>query len=506
VQAQAEAWSDLRPCWQPLLLGLTVVEPEAAQGWRDQVPRGPAAAVARVHLTAAAETSEAASAVEQSRGRCRANSDPQSVWYAPLPESDGLGQGRASDEESDVEELEEKGEHEINTGNRGPADLLMSQQPFPAFKATTGGTSFGSLGSMGLSSHGRVSIPDTIQWEEELDDNFQAQNGWPEGNTFGQGEAWNSQVQAGMPCYVQNSSMWSWQSSTATPWCPHPGVQAPQDEIQWAEMQAELLKSQYEFFKQYADEIKRGMAPSVEESADSWGAYLQYGSGPGAQWAWPNHGGAVPDAGRGQGKAQAKAPRSGVGATANVGGGIPASKELPEDQKTTVMLRNLPNDYTRDDLLVLLDAHGFQGRYDFVYLPVDFKRWAGLGYAFVNMVTHKDAASVMHHFHLFNDWTVSSSKAMECAWGYPLQGLEEHIERYKNSPVMHEQVDERWKPLIFKDGIRQTFPQNTRRLRPPRNKCRAPLPQGGAAFAPGNESVAENGAEDRFTAPRAVAG
>ena len=44
-----------------------------------------------------------------------------------------------------------------------------------------------------------------------------------------------------------------------------------------------------------------------------------------------------------------------------------------------VMLRNLPNNYTRDMFLSLLDEQGLSGLYDFVYLPMDFCRdatWA----------------------------------------------------------------------------------------------------------------------------------
>ena len=51
-----------------------------------------------------------------------------------------------------------------------------------------------------------------------------------------------------------------------------------------------------------------------------------------------------------------------------------------------VMLRNLPNNYTRDMFLSLLDEEGLSELYDFVYLPMDFCRDANLGYAFVNLV------------------------------------------------------------------------------------------------------------------------
>merc|ERR1719150_360287 len=103
-------------------------------------------------------------------------------------------------------------------------------------------------------------------------------------------------------------------------------------------------------------------------------------------------------------------------------------------------------------LLDLLDEHGFKARYDFVYLPIDFKRRAGLGYAFVNTVSHADALEVKSTFDGFAKWKVSSQKVCEVAWGDPLQGLEDHIERYRNSPVMHPDIGEECRPLLFENG------------------------------------------------------
>jgi len=152
--------------------------------------------------------------------------------------------------------------------------------------------------------------------------------------------------------------------------------------------------------------------------------------------------------------------------------------EMQDDDKTTVMLRNLPNDYKRDMLLNLLDSEGFVGRYNFVYLPMDFKRMAGLGYAFVNMETPEDAQEAWKHFVGFQNWTLQSQKICEVAWGEPLQGLDAHIERYRNSPVMHEDVPEEFKPVLFKQGQRSPFPEPTKRIRPPRMKYRTPAAEG----------------------------
>jgi len=139
-----------------------------------------------------------------------------------------------------------------------------------------------------------------------------------------------------------------------------------------------------------------------------------------------------------------------------------------EGGRTTIMLRNLPNDYTREMLLDVLDANDFRGHYDFVYLPVDFKRKAGLGYAFVNMATHASADRAFATLHGFTGWQFSSSKVLEVAWGEPLQGLEAHIDRYRNSPVMHVDVPDQFRPLLFQNGVSVPFPLPTKTIQRPK--------------------------------------
>jgi|Transcript_54012 hypothetical protein len=138
-----------------------------------------------------------------------------------------------------------------------------------------------------------------------------------------------------------------------------------------------------------------------------------------------------------------------------------------EEDYTTVMFRNLPNDYSQQMLLALLDSEGFEGLYDFLYVPFDFKRRAGLGYAFINMVSPDAARKIKSELQGFKKWSIPSKKVLEVCYSKPLQGLAANIERYRNSPVMHPDVPEEFKPALFENKRRIPFPAPTVSLRPP---------------------------------------
>jgi RNA recognition motif-containing protein len=90
-----------------------------------------------------------------------------------------------------------------------------------------------------------------------------------------------------------------------------------------------------------------------------------------------------------------------------------------------------------------LNAHGFEGLFDFFYAPLDFSSACLLGYAFVNFTHHQHA---MRAWQLFKGEklvlagivtsapALKSNKTCEVSWAR-IQGLDANLKHYKNSPV-----------------------------------------------------------------------
>jgi RNA recognition motif 2 len=70
-----------------------------------------------------------------------------------------------------------------------------------------------------------------------------------------------------------------------------------------------------------------------------------------------------------------------------------------QDSRTTLMIRNIPNKYTQKVLMQTIDNAGFYGKYDFFYLPIDFKNRCNVGYAFINMASTEVRPQWLQCFH-----------------------------------------------------------------------------------------------------------
>merc|ERR1712048_1462535 len=128
--------------------------------------------------------------------------------------------------------------------------------------------------------------------------------------------------------------------------------------------------------------------------------------------------------------------------------------------------------YTREQLLEIVDAAGFQKDYDVVSLPVDLKSEELLGFAFINFTTHEQAEKFKAQFNGFSDWQVPCDNVCEVKWSDNLHGCDAHVERYRNSPVMHESVADKFKPALYKNGVRIAVPEPTKIIKAPRPRRR----------------------------------
>jgi len=132
-----------------------------------------------------------------------------------------------------------------------------------------------------------------------------------------------------------------------------------------------------------------------------------------------------------------------------------------KERRTTVVMTEIPCDCSRDGLVARLDHAGLVGQYDFVYLPVSFETLSTHGYGIVNFVSSQAAQTLLDKF-------PSSAN-----WSDQRQGLNEHVANFQDSSLMHEGVPDQFKPILFKDGKRVSFPAPTRQTRMPRELKRA---------------------------------
>jgi hypothetical protein len=139
---------------------------------------------------------------------------------------------------------------------------------------------------------------------------------------------------------------------------------------------------------------------------------------------------------------------------------------------TSVMMCNIPNNVSLNQLLTLFDANGFNKFYNFVYLPIDLESRCNVGYAFINLAEHAAAINFYRRFTSFSGWKGKTSKKVcKVKWAsMKMQGLDAYVERYRNSAIMHESVPFDGKPVIFKNGQRVKFPPPTKRLAAPRQR------------------------------------
>jgi hypothetical protein len=138
-----------------------------------------------------------------------------------------------------------------------------------------------------------------------------------------------------------------------------------------------------------------------------------------------------------------------------------------QDQ-TTLMVRNLPTDLSQPGLVQSFIDAGYCGMFDFVYMPMNFRGQGNFGYAFVNFVSNEVAAHVMDQMRQREDDDLLNLERWTSAWS-SCQGLDDNIQRYRNSPLMHDSVPLDCKPALYDaSGTQIAFPKPTKTLSKPR--------------------------------------
>ncbi|WJX35106.1 hypothetical protein P8452_23138 [Trifolium repens] len=116
-----------------------------------------------------------------------------------------------------------------------------------------------------------------------------------------------------------------------------------------------------------------------------------------------------------------------------------------EDNRTTLMIKNIPNKYTSKMLLTAIDE-SCRGTYDFLYLPIDFKNKCNVGYAFINMTDPGQIIPFHQAFH-GKKWEKFNSEKVAVLAYARIQGKSALIAHFQNSSLMNE--DKRCRPILF---------------------------------------------------------
>ena len=104
-----------------------------------------------------------------------------------------------------------------------------------------------------------------------------------------------------------------------------------------------------------------------------------------------------------------------------------------EDKRNTIMIKNIPNKFTREKLLELIDKN-FASTYDLFILPKDGNKNRNFGYAFINFIS---SYSIPYFYFVFNGkkWAETNSQKV-CEITYSkIQGRNELISHYPNKII-----------------------------------------------------------------------
>ena len=139
-----------------------------------------------------------------------------------------------------------------------------------------------------------------------------------------------------------------------------------------------------------------------------------------------------------------------------------------EDTRTTIMIKNIPNKFTREMLIKIIDQN-FRGTYDVFILPTDSNHYKNFGYSFINFT---NSYYIPYFYYMFNGnkWSFTNSKKI-CEITYSkIQGKNNLLNHYPNKITYENkeveiinQIDDNLKefiiPNLYKDMFISLYPR-----------------------------------------------
>eukprot|EP00440_Ansanella_granifera_P036591 gb/GFBE01039696.1/.p1 GENE.gb/GFBE01039696.1/~~gb/GFBE01039696.1/.p1 ORF type:complete len:452 (+),score=98.57 gb/GFBE01039696.1/:1-1356(+) len=134
---------------------------------------------------------------------------------------------------------------------------------------------------------------------------------------------------------------------------------------------------------------------------------------------------------------------------------IPEKIKSGEDQRTTVMVRNIPKACTKENFVELLTPCGLADRYTFFYMPFDKRRNIHCGFAFINFRTPQDVLKLFERmtaslWRAISQTVMIGSSAPAVSYAR-LQGQDQLMKHFSLSAVMHDS-DARKRPVFCAKG------------------------------------------------------
>ncbi|ODA80537.1 hypothetical protein RJ55_03496 [Drechmeria coniospora] len=120
------------------------------------------------------------------------------------------------------------------------------------------------------------------------------------------------------------------------------------------------------------------------------------------------------------------------------------------DVRTTIMLRNIPNKVDQAMLKRIIDESSW-GKYDFMYLRIDFANDCNVGYAFINFVDPLDIIDFVEARGNQRWNCFKSDKVAEISYA-TIQGKDCLVQKFRNSSVMLEAPHYRPKLYFTSNG------------------------------------------------------